>query len=93
MADWPEGISDGLILPCALCGIVSQFDWAAVDEVWREVAPSEHQRGVICLPCFETLATEAGITYSYITRIQFIGVGRTWDFREPGRMYVWSKYV
>ena len=93
MADWPERISDGLTLPCCFCGTVPRFDWTAIDQVWKKVIPSKHPHDVVCLPCFEVRAVKANITCNYITRIQFIGIGRTWDFREPGCMYVWSEYA
>lgn len=41
---WPEGITDGLTLPCGCCHQVTAFDYTIDDEIWRRVVPSTYSR-------------------------------------------------
>ena len=76
---WPPGISDGLMLPCAVCGLHPKFDFHVTDECWRAVvADAEYRLGVVCLPCFDQMATDKGIDMSEaLVDIQFTGIGKT----------------
>ena len=49
--EWPEGVSDGLTLPCALCGNHTDIDYGIDDDVWRKVVPKFCRRDVVCLKC------------------------------------------
>ncbi len=91
LRQWPEAVSDGLILPCGVCGVVPQFDYRVDEPTWKKVAPKEHRLSVICLPCFDRLAVNAGVTHDYLIDVQFVGTGRTWQL-QPIQMYVWSDY-
>lgn len=68
--EWPQGISDGLILACGDCGEVPAIDYGVEDSVWRELAPPEHRYGVICLPCLivrggrDVLAAVKSVNYT-----------------------------
>lgn len=73
---WPGGISDGLTLPCGVCGVVPSFDYTVTEESWKTYAPHEHRLGVVCLPCLDRLASETSGTLK-VLRIQFCGIGKT----------------
>ncbi len=89
--NWPGGISDGLILPCAVCHQSVKFDYAVSDECWDSVVPKDTRRGVICLPCLDILAEQQGIDISkFIQDLQFTGVGKTIVF-TPTIGYKWDK--
>lgn len=88
---WPEAVSDGLTLPCGICKTVPRFDFLVDDETWALVAPKEHRLGVICLPCFEGLATNASIEHDYLINVQFIGSDRTWMLRTT-QVHIWANY-
>lgn len=51
---WPEGISDGLTLPCSDCGSEGVWlDYTVTEEAWQRVVPEKPTRlGVVCLPCY-----------------------------------------
>ncbi len=76
---WPEGISNGLELPCAICGETSvKFDYLVRDELWEIVIPKQYRRDVVCLPCYDQLATEKGIDWvDGLKEVQFTGIGKT----------------
>ncbi len=80
--NWPCGISDGLNLPCAVCGTENiQFDYNVDDELWNLVVPEGIRRDVICLPCLDRLAKAKGRNIgAYIKFIQFIGLNETVEF-------------
>jgi len=79
VSKWPEGISDGLTLPCALCGVVPKFDFRVTEECWQVVVgDAEYKRGVVCLPCFDRLAVKKHVDVSKaLIEVQFTGVGKT----------------
>ncbi len=88
--EWPGGISDGLILPCAYCDQAVCFDYTVTDECWDAVVPKEKRLGVVCLPCLDHLAVGRGIDISKsIVRLQFTGAGKTIVF-TPGIAYKWK---
>lgn len=70
---WPEGISDGLILPCHQCGITPSLDYQVSDKAWEQVVPKSQRLGVVCLQCFLTLGGQP----SDIKQIQVVGHGQT----------------
>ncbi|KKM80265.1 hypothetical protein LCGC14_1341700 [marine sediment metagenome] len=79
MSTWPPGVSDGLVLPCAICGLHPKFDFRVTDECWQAVlGKAEYRRGVVCLPCFDRLATEKRLDVSRaLIEVQFTGIGKT----------------
>lgn len=87
---WPEAISNGLALPCSLCGQKPSFDYGVHDEIWGRIAPAEHRLSVICLPCLDSLGAEAGISVgSHLIEVQFTGRGHTTVLR-PAKSYFYT---
>ena len=80
--NWPCGVSDGLVLPCAICGKEKiQFDYGVRDAFWNEVVPESIRRDVICLPCLDRMAKKKNIDLaSNIEFIQFTGTDVTIEF-------------
>lgn len=87
--NWPHGISDGLVLPCAICGKENiQFDYGVTDELWNEIVPKEIKPDVICLSCLDKLAKEKGADLgSNIVGLQFTGIGMTVKFTPTDVFY------
>lgn len=78
MKAWPGGVSNGLTLPCGKCGTVPPFDWLCDDALWRRVVPASMRLGVVCLPCFDAMATAINArVVGHIKRVQFVGTGYT----------------
>jgi hypothetical protein len=46
---------------CNVCGSVDNCDFKVVDDVWRKAVPTEYQREILCLKCFEFFASEKQI--------------------------------
>lgn len=80
--NWPCGVSDGLTLPCALCGKKDiKFDYGVTDELWNRIVPERMRRDVVCLPCLDNLAVDKKVDLaSNITFLQFTGTGMTVEF-------------
>lgn len=75
---WPEAISDGLTLPCGLCGCAPKFDFRVSEECWKAVAPDHLRLGVICLPCLDKEAVANGLDVAAaLIEVQFTGAGKT----------------
>ena len=78
MGKWPEGISDGLILPCAICKCWVMFDYNVDDAFWSLTVPIHIRRDVVCLPCLDTLASAMGLDIATnLRQVQFTGIGKT----------------
>ena len=87
---WPEAISDGLILPCQLCGTVPHLDYLVDDEFWTSVVPPSISRGVVCLSCLDRLASDSGMDVAeHLKSIQFTGIGKT-IVMLPDRAYYYG---
>ena len=87
-AHWPEGISDGLVSPCAICGAHVAFDYTVSDALWQRVVPERWRRGVVCLPCLDALACEHGEPLApALKRVQFVGTGYTVVFKPERVVY------
>ncbi len=74
--NWPEGISDGLTLPCSICGLVPKFDYTVTDLFWNKVVPKKWSTSVICLGCLDKLSYGYDLG-SVLIKVQFTGIGRT----------------
>lgn len=71
---WPEAVSDGLTLPCRVCGRIPDFDYTVTDDGWKAVVPERDRHGVVCLPCFHLMALERGVsTGDVLLSAQFTG--------------------
>lgn len=79
--DWPDGISDGLNLPCSICDAHVYFDYTISDEVWREIVSERYRRGVVCLKCLSLMSSETDSDQKRLAqaleRVQFVGAGYT----------------
>jgi len=58
---------------CKRCGRENPLGFSVPDDVWKAAVPSEYQDKVLCIMCFDELATEAGIDWS-ATPIQWYPV-------------------
>lgn len=77
MSVWPEGISDGLTLPCSDCGKHTLFDYHVSDDFWRQWVPNKPERlGVICLPCLDARCGGVGLAGA-LERVQWTGTSHT----------------
>ena len=76
--EWPEGVSDGLILACSDCGQVPKFDYTVKDSFWKEHVGGEEQEwlGVVCLPCLDLRCGGKGLAEALI-KIQWTGTRHT----------------
>lgn len=75
---WPEGISDGLTLPCAQCGIVPVVDYIVDDDFWQRVVPAYWRLGVVCLSCLSQLAATQELTVGeHLVFVQLTEIGTT----------------
>ncbi len=76
--DWPEGISNGLFLPCSMCSQHTKLDYHVTDKFWLSVVPKSFRRDVICLPCLDQLAWSKQISIAeHLEFIQFTGIDKT----------------
>ena len=88
---WPEGVSDGLSLPCVLCDRVPRFDYRVEDEFWRDVVPDPLRQEVMCLPCLDRTAEVRDMDVSEaLIEVQFTGVGKTVVLR-PDRVVTYDR--
>jgi len=89
---WIGGVSDGLILPCSICGIENiQFDYSVNNDLWQKVVPKEYILSVVCLPCLDKLAKKAGLNIGdHIETLQFIGINETIEF-IPSNIFYYNR--
>jgi hypothetical protein len=88
--EWEAGVSDGLTLPCAICGTVPAFDYSVDDDFWKKVVDDKIRRGVVCLPCLDKLANEKGMDVStHLQEVQFTGINKTIKL-NPTKIYQWE---
>lgn len=84
LGTWPEGVSDGLSLPCADCGEVPRFDYGVTDDFWRRHVPGPERLGVVCLPCLDRRCDGVGLAAA-LQEIQWTGTYHTVVLRPSGR--------
>ena len=90
---WPEALSDGMELPCALCAKGVDFAFLVTDEIWKRVVPLGIRRDMVCLRCLDRLAVDEGIDIShYLLSVQYIGIGKT-IVLQPTAVYDWTYAV
>lgn len=88
---WPEAISDGLTLPCSICGVIPYIDYRVGSDLWGRVVPEAYRRGVVCLSCLDRLASDAGLDVAaHLEFAQFTGVGKT-IVLLPDRTYYYAQ--
>lgn len=88
---WPEGISDGLTLPCGLCGRIPIFDYIVTDDLWKHAVPIQYRRGIVCLECLSGLCS-SGVLVSNLIQIQLTVSGAT-VVLKPESVYFYNKTV
>lgn len=92
--EWPCGVSDGLVLPCAICGEEDiKFDYVVTDKLWDMIVPKEIRRDVVCLPCLDKLAKEKHADLgSNMESLQFTGTNVTIEFLPCNIFYYNKEY-
>ena len=65
---------------CKLCGKADGFNFNIDDDVWERVVPKEYVDRVLCLPCFDSLASLRGIDYSNAIDAEFFFAGQAASF-------------
>lgn len=87
-----EGVSDGLSLPCSVCGRHTQIDYHATDGSWLGITRDHRhgdQLGVICLECFIGLLLRYDMEpATSIERVDVIGKADTRVFRPAEQQEV-----
>lgn len=68
---------------CKRCGCVDFFNFNVPDDIWAAVVPTDLARRVVCLKCFDELASEKGVKYAgHLRRLFFAGQAAVFQF-EP----------
>lgn len=62
---------------CKVCGETDYFNFDITDDIWEQVAGEQFKNHVICLPCFDKLATKKNIKYVKHMSGEFYFVGET----------------
>lgn len=71
---------------CKACGRPDKFNWAVPDGTWAAVVPEDLRGLVLCLSCFDGLATDRGVPYGLLLQdLVFVGDATT-IFFEPVRV-------
>ncbi len=47
-----------------MCSRADGFNFNVPDDLWEQVVPPVLRNGVVCLPCFDHLASARGIDYA-----------------------------
>lgn len=89
---WVDGVSDGLVLPCQICGKENiKFDYKVKDELWDRIIPEKYKKGVICLECLEKICNKKGVDLpTSLLNVQYTGEGFTIDLL-PEVIYYYEK--
>ena len=58
---------------CAACRQGTKIDFHVPDEIWGAVVPERHLKEPLCLPCFDALAAEAGVSYRDSLKVRVSG--------------------
>jgi len=91
---WIPGVSDGLTLPCGVCGKIPKFDYKVDSDFWRKVVDKKHRLGVVCLPCLDKLASNKGLDVGkHLIDVQFTGIGKTIELLPDKIFYYQNKEV
>lgn len=66
---------------CKVCWNADGFDFHVPDDVWSAVVPPELVNRVVCLACFDKLASEAAVDYApHLQCLYFAGVTVGFEF-------------
>jgi len=89
-ARWIGGVSQGIILPCRICGKGLTFDFKVNDSFWEQVVDKKDRRNVICLYCLDILSSKKGLDVAkHLIVIQYIGIGKTIEL-IPTKIYYYD---
>ena len=87
---WPEGVSDGVGMPCSDCGETPHFDYGVDDDFWRLHVPEKPARlSVVCLPCLDRRCGGEGLAEA-LRFVHWTGTGHTVDLR-PARSFIYER--
>ena len=70
---------------CDECLIPDAFDWYVPDKVWTAVVPEYLQNSILCLKCFDNLASIKNINYT-IDILHFFGRQMAFIFHCSSRV-------
>jgi hypothetical protein len=63
---------------CKCCGLPDKYNFHVPDEIWAEVVPPELHPYVVCLCCFDDLATTRHVDYApHLSELWFAGDAAT----------------
>lgn len=90
--NWICGVSNGLVLPCAVCGKTHiRWNYTVKDKLWNKIVPENLKRDVICLPCLEKLAKKHKENIAEnIIEVQYTGNDFTVEFL-PSNVFYYNK--
>jgi hypothetical protein len=92
-SNWVSGVSDGLTLPCAICGVIPKFDYNVDNEFWKKVVEEKDRLGVICLSCLDDLASLQDLDVSeHLVEVQFTGRGKT-IILKPIKVFLYPIWI
>jgi hypothetical protein len=67
---------------CKRCLTADGFDFHVPDEVWAAVVPMRLRNHVLCLACFDALASVGGVGYApHVTAVYFSGAAGAFEFK------------
>jgi hypothetical protein len=73
---------------CKCCGKRDYFNFHVPDEIWLFVVPPELSKHVVCLPCFDKLASKKNFDYSpHIKEFYFVGDQVTFEFHTDSHTF------
>jgi hypothetical protein len=49
---------------CKVCGKRDKLDFTVSDEIWKAIVPEPYQKDIVCLACFDALASQRGVDYA-----------------------------
>lgn len=87
---WPEGISNGLTLPCSDCGQNPRFDYHVADEFWNLWVRDRARLGVVCLPCLDKRCGGRGLAEA-LEEVQWTGTNHT-VVLKPSRRHTYLSH-
>ena len=67
---------------CKMCGRADGFNFNVPDDLWEQVVPPILRDHVVCLPCFDHLASARGIDYADLIDpcVHFAGQAASFSF-------------
>jgi hypothetical protein len=67
---------------CKVCWRADKLDFTVPDRIWKVVVPRRLWKRVVCLPCFDDFAREAGVPYAdHLRVLHFAGDQSCFELR------------